>query len=71
MQKLQSTLKERGISRLQLAMGAGVTPSDLYNALNGNRPFYPAWRQRISEFLDIPENDLFEEVRPNDTNSNT
>ena len=69
MQKLQNALKKRGLSRLQLAMGAKVTPSDLYNALNGNRPFYPAWRQRISEFLDIPESELFEEVKSDDTSN--
>lgn len=60
MMKLLDVLKERNISKLQLAMGAGINPSDLYCALNGTKPFYPKYKRKISEFLQIDEDVLFE-----------
>ena len=62
---LITILKERNISKLQLALKAGVTPSDLYQAINGKIPFYPAWKKRISEYLKIDENELFKESEEN------
>jgi len=56
---LHEILKERGLSKLQLALKSGVAPSDLYLALNGKQPFYPAWKKRIAEFLQVDEDDLF------------
>ena len=56
--KLEAILKERGISKLQLAMGSGVNPSDLYSAMSGKKPFYPTWRHRISNYLGVAEIDL-------------
>ena len=67
MEKIMGILRERKLTKLQLAMVAGINPSDLYSALNGKKPFYPAWRQRISEYLDVPESDLFEEVKDDNT----
>ena len=59
--QLLKILKERNISKLQLALKAGITPSDLYLAINGKKPFYPAWRKRISDFLKVGEGELFNE----------
>ena len=59
--KLLDVLKERNISKLQLALNAGITPSDLYCALNGKKPFYPKYKRKISEFLQIDEAVLFAE----------
>lgn len=56
---LLKVLNERGISKLQLALKCQISPSDLYNAINGNRPFYPKWRKRISEYLEVDEQTLF------------
>lgn len=58
--KIETLLNERGISRLQLAIKAGINPSDLYAALNGSKPLYPSWRRKISEALGVAEADLFE-----------
>lgn len=59
MEKLVAVLKERNISRLQLAMRAGIPPSDLYAAMSGKRFFYPGWRRKIAEYLQMDESELF------------
>lgn len=57
---LLKVLNEKGISKLQLALKCQISPSDLYNAINGNRPFYPKWRKKISEYLEVDEQILFD-----------
>ena len=59
--KLLDVLKERNISKLQLALNAGITPSDLYCAFNGAQPVYPKYKRKISEFLQTDESELFAE----------
>ena len=59
--KLERVLKERGISKNQIAMQARISPADFYQAVNGKKPFFPAWRARVAEVLDIPESELFTE----------
>ena len=59
-EKLINVLKEKNLSKLQLALKAGIAPSDLYCALNGKKPFYPSYKKRIAEYLQIDEKDLFE-----------
>ena len=59
MEKLFKVLQERNISRLQLAMKAGIPPSDLYAAMSGKRYFYPGWRRKIAEYLQMDESELF------------
>lgn len=59
---LLEILKQRKISKMQLALNARITPSDLYQALNGKKPFFPAWKKRIADFLDVDIEELFKEV---------
>lgn len=59
--RIKKILKDRGISMLQAAMKAEISPSDFYQAVNGKKPFFPAWRKRLSETLDVPEKVLFPE----------
>jgi transcriptional regulator with XRE-family HTH domain len=59
--KLLEILKERNISRLQLAMSTKVNPSSIYDATNKRIPFYPAWKKRIAEYLELTEEELFSE----------
>lgn len=59
---LLEILKQQKISKMQLALNARITPSDLYQALNGKKPFFPAWKKRIADFLDIDIEELFKEV---------
>lgn len=58
---LKDYLKENNISILALSREAKIAPSDLSQALNGKRPFFPAWRHRLSISLNIPEKVLFPE----------
>lgn len=58
---LLKVLEERKLSKLQLALNAKIIPSDLYLVLNGKQPFYPAWKKRISDYLQIDEKKLFDE----------
>ena len=59
--KLLDVLNERNISKLQLALKAGITPSDLYCAINKTKPFYPSYKRKIAEYLQIEEAELFAE----------
>ena len=57
--KLIDILKEKNISKLQLALNAQIAPSDLYCAINGKKPFYPKWKKKIADFIKIDEAELF------------
>jgi predicted transcriptional regulator len=66
--KLIQLLEKKNLSKLQLALRAGISPSDLYDAINGRKPFYPAWKKRISECLEMTEEDIFMPVESVDKN---
>ena len=57
--KLLKVLEERKISKLQLALNAGIAPHYLYNAINGKMPFYPKYKKAIAEYLQMDESELF------------
>lgn len=59
--KVIEKMKEKGISKMQCAIQMGISPSDLYNALNGVKPLYPKYRKKLSEVLNTPESELFNE----------
>lgn len=59
--KLNQEMEKKHIKAFSLAKKADINPSDLYSALNGNRPMFPAWRKRIAKALDTDERDLFED----------
>lgn len=55
------TVQERKVSNMKIAMEAGISPSDFYQALKGLKPFYPRWRDSLCKVLDLREEDLFPE----------
>ena len=57
--QLLKVLEERKISKLQLALNAGIAPHYLYNAINGKMPFYPKYKKTIAEYLQMDESELF------------
>ena len=57
--QLLKVLEERKISKLQLALNAGIAPHCLYNAINGKMPFYPKYKKAIAEYLQMDESELF------------
>ena len=59
--KIIKLSQEKGISINQLALLSRITPSDLYSALSGKKPFFPNWRKRVAEALDSTVEELFAE----------
>jgi len=59
--KLTDIIEEKSLTRNSLALKAEIAPGDLYCALSGKRPFYPAWRKRISRVLGMNEAEVFPE----------
>ena len=59
-EKLIKKMEEKEIKAFSLAKKANINPSDLYSALKGNRPMFPAWRKRIAAALGVEEEKLFE-----------
>lgn len=57
--QLLKVLEERKLSKLQLALNAGIAPHYLYNALNGKMPFYPKYKKAIADYLQMDEQELF------------
>lgn len=58
-ERLKSALEEEGLTVYRLAKITGIYAPDIYNAINGNKPFYPRWREKIASALEIPEEELF------------
>ena len=58
---LKKIMKEKNINTNQLALLSRITPSDLYQALSGKKPFFPNWRKRVAEVLDCNADELFTE----------
>lgn len=59
---LRRVMQERGISTRRLAIEAKIVPQSLYSALNGTSPFWPGWKKRVAEALEMDENELFKEA---------
>lgn len=62
-EKLKEIIAEKGITTNKLAHMSNIASQDLYNAFNGRKRIYPNWKKRISDVLDMPEEELFEEGR--------
>ena len=58
---LKEIMKEKNINTNQLALLSSITPSDLYSALSGKKPFFPNWRKRVAEALDSTVEEIFED----------
>jgi len=64
-ESLRREMQKQNIKTYTLAKRSDIVPSDLYQALKGQRPMYPNWRRRIAEALNAPVDELF----PNDVES--
>lgn len=58
--KLKAVLKDKKITAYRLAKDCNIATANVYNLLNGKQWAYPKWRKTISEYLGIPENQIFE-----------
>lgn len=59
--KLKAILQERGISTYKLSRECDIHSPDMYNCINGKMCIYPKWKNRIAEYLELPEEDIFED----------
>ena len=57
--KLKQELKERNLTVNKVAQLCGIHSQSIYPAVNGKHPFYPGWKKRIAEALDMPVKELF------------
>lgn len=58
---LKDEMKRRDLSGYALAKLANISSQDFYTAIHGKKPFYPGWRKRIAEALEMSEKELFPE----------
>lgn len=60
---LQNNLRKARINQhktlLDLSIMTAISQSDLSQIELGRRPAYPKWRRKLSEALNISENELF------------
>lgn len=59
----RNELRARGLSVCKVGLMCNINPSGLYTALNGRSDFWPGWRRRIAEALEMDENALFPEYK--------
>lgn len=62
---IRQVLQSRKISQNQLSRLANIPSTALSQIINGKAHCWPAWRARISEALECPEEFLFPEVNQN------
>lgn len=61
--RVNEILQERNIPKAQAARMANIPQNDFYQATNGKKSFFPAWRKRLASVLDMPEDEVFPEHR--------
>ena len=64
--QLQKIREERGLSRTQLSLKIGIHPATYGKVESGKWPAYPKYRRLLAAALDVPEDELFQEVQTND-----
>ena len=60
-EKLKRELNRQNISIFKLSHLTGIHSPDLYNALNGKKPFYQGWRKRIAQSLNVEIKQIFDD----------
>ena len=54
-------IESRNITRHKLARECDINPSDMYQAIKGDKKFHKGWKERICKYLDMEYSDLFDE----------
>lgn len=60
---LKVVLDSKGISQLDLYKQTGISPASLSNIVTGRLIPYDGWKKRISEALDVSEQEIFPESK--------
>ncbi len=61
--KLRKFRENKGLSQLQLSMKTGIAPNIICNIENERIIAYKGWKKRISEALNVPEQEIFPEKK--------
>jgi transcriptional regulator with XRE-family HTH domain len=56
---VKETRKRKNMSQLQLSYKTKIAPGTISNIENHKVYAYDGWKKRISEALEVPENELF------------
>ena len=59
--RLKQEMEKQHISIRQLAIKAGIVPQSLYAVFKGRVKFWPGWKMRVAEALEVDVNELFPE----------
>lgn len=57
--QLKEILQREKKTQFWLSRETGITCPDLSQVMNGKRYCFPGWRKKISQALDIPEEEIF------------
>lgn len=57
--KLKEEMKSRHITGYKLSKLTGISMSDVYSALRGERKMYNGWKQRIADAFEMSVDELF------------
>jgi transcriptional regulator with XRE-family HTH domain len=57
---LRDVMQQRNISQAAMARMANINQTQFNRAYNGLQEFFPSWRKRISEVLNMTEVELFD-----------
>lgn len=60
---LKKIFKERDLTPAKLSRDKDIPTNIAYNLINGKQYPYPGYRKKISEFLGMPESELFPEYQ--------
>ncbi len=57
--KLKAILEDRGITPYRLSKDTGIASNMIYNIINGKVFIYAGWKERISNYLELPPESVF------------
>lgn len=56
---LKEIMRQRNISQASMARMANINQTQFNRAYNGFQPFFPGWKKKISQALNMNEEELF------------
>lgn len=57
--RLKAILRKQGKTQFWLSRETGITCPDLSQVMNGKKYCFPGWRKKISQALNLPEEEIF------------
>ena len=58
-ENLLKAIHNKHLTKCKVAILSGISPSNFYSCLSGKNPFYPNYKKRICEVLEMNEEELF------------